>query len=226
MSLGLTRPPLADSTMLTLTSHYTATNAKHHRYAAPNLPRRPRGKRTAHAPDPGERGAGGTATDAGSTAGQPEPRAEPWTVRDAGRALTVRDASGVLDRPRYERSPGPSVTQAEFLLARGTSGVLTRPRHERRTQKIRARGTEPRVSQATSGPRATWDTEILPLPTSIPGTEHGWETSHLVRMTPSRTTARVRALSPATRRERTDACQTPPIAHPAGRQERWQRPGQ
>jgi hypothetical protein len=38
MSLGLTRPPLADSTMLTLTSHYTATNAKHHRYAATNLP--------------------------------------------------------------------------------------------------------------------------------------------------------------------------------------------
>jgi hypothetical protein len=38
MSLGLTRPPLADSMMLTLTSHYTATNAKHHRYAATNLP--------------------------------------------------------------------------------------------------------------------------------------------------------------------------------------------
>jgi hypothetical protein len=38
MSLGLTRPPLADSMMLTLTCHYTATNAKHHRYAATNLP--------------------------------------------------------------------------------------------------------------------------------------------------------------------------------------------
>ena len=38
MSLGLTRPPLVlpspAPTMLTLTSHYTATNAKHHRYAA------------------------------------------------------------------------------------------------------------------------------------------------------------------------------------------------
>src|SRR6202035_4275801 len=37
MSLGLTGPPLADSTMLALTSHYTATTAKHHRYAARNL---------------------------------------------------------------------------------------------------------------------------------------------------------------------------------------------
>jgi hypothetical protein len=41
MSLGLTHPPLADSTMLTLTSHYTATNAKHHRYAAAEPADRP-----------------------------------------------------------------------------------------------------------------------------------------------------------------------------------------
>jgi hypothetical protein len=37
MSLGLTLPPIADWMMLALTSHYTATNAKHHRYAATSL---------------------------------------------------------------------------------------------------------------------------------------------------------------------------------------------
>src|SRR5215469_16459607 len=78
----------------------------------------------------------------------------------------------------------------------------------------------------TSGSRATRGAEIRPLPTSIPGTEHGRETSDWRWVTLSRATARVLAPSPATRRERTDASQTPPIAHPAGRQERWQRPGQ
>ena len=54
MSLGLPRPPLADSMMLTLTSHYTATNAKHHRYAATNPPDRPRATtHTAGRSDPG-----------------------------------------------------------------------------------------------------------------------------------------------------------------------------
>src|SRR5271170_4705564 len=188
MSLGLTRPPLADSTMLTLTSHYTATNAKHHRYAAPNLPRRPPEEADRARRGSGRAGAGGRLA---------------WA------------ASGALDRPRHRQS-------------------VDRPRRKRSSCSPEARGTRtqktgrkvpgPRVPQATSGPRATWGTKILPLPTSIPGTEHGWETSHLVRMTPSRTTARVRALSPATRRERTDASQTPPVAHPAGRQERWQRP--
>src|ERR1700722_144353 len=54
MGLGLTCPPLADSMMLTLTSHYTATNAKHHRYAAANPPDQPgRQAYTAHRSDPG-----------------------------------------------------------------------------------------------------------------------------------------------------------------------------
>ena len=99
MSLGLTRPPLADSTMLTLTSHYTATNAKHHRYAAANLPtaRTGAGPRGA----PGWRGA--SPGWRGRETGLARPGDRAGAVPGLG-PLTVRDTTGVSSRPRHERS--------------------------------------------------------------------------------------------------------------------------
>src|SRR5271170_5470457 len=92
------------------------------------------------------------ATDAGSTAGQPGPRAEPWTVRDTGRALTVRDASGVLARPRHEargrrrqggRYPGPGSRRPR--QARGQPGA-------QKSFRFRHPSPEPN----TGGKRLTW----------------------------------------------------------------------
>src|SRR5579871_3086290 len=61
MSLGLTLPPIADWMMLALTSHYTATNAKHHRYAATSLRTVPRAGGRG-----GRRGGGGGSAGAGA----------------------------------------------------------------------------------------------------------------------------------------------------------------
>ena len=95
MSLGLTRPPLADSTMLTLTSHYTATNAKHHRYAATNLPTAPdggapRAAQIGAAGETGYGGRGGRPGDGGRGEGYGGPgRASGRRGRSAG--LSVRE---------------------------------------------------------------------------------------------------------------------------------------
>ena len=101
MSLGLTRPPLADSMMLTLTSHYTATNAKHHRYAATNLPAAADGD----APRAAQIGAVGR-RDVGR-AGR---------SGDDGRGTAGCPGDGPLDRPRREWSLS-SVARAKRLLA-------------------------------------------------------------------------------------------------------------
>ena len=124
MSLGLIRPPLADSMMLTLTSHYTATNAKHHRYAATNLPtapdaRRPRGvlraarigaagrpeKSARRAPGDGVRRPGWAPGDGVRRAGW-APRRAGWAPRRAGWAAASGGLGGRTrvkrDRLRYD----------------------------------------------------------------------------------------------------------------------------
>ncbi len=68
---------------------------------------------------------------------------------------------------------------------------------------------------------------ILPLPTSVPGTQHGRQTSHRVRMTfPEDRRTGPGAISRFEEEKGKDASQTPPVAHPGSRQERRQRTGQ
>ena len=134
--------------MLTLTSHYTATNAKHHRYAALNPGNWP-GNAGRTADGTGREQDLATGRDAGPADGPAEGPARAW--RDG--------AKGPADGP---------VGLADGARGRGTAGMKTgarseapyrRPRQTRgqptaqKSFRFRHRSPEPN----TGGKRLTWD---------------------------------------------------------------------
>src|ERR1700722_15617221 len=143
MSLGLTGPPLADSTMLALTSHYTATTANHHRYAARNLaaavPRAtlgrapPRGGAEPGSAWPGDQRGGRISAEAGS-ARSPDRR---------GRLL-----AGHPDQSRLAcASPGSLAPVTHSGASAGGVPVWRQAAHgARETPGPRPEANEPRVS--------------------------------------------------------------------------------